>query len=118
MSHGSNLNQQVTTLFMTAGWDDARQVPATFAPSVTGQPIDIMDPNPGTVSATPAFIENEPMLPSLTDASSHLSKGPGRPATAHFDYPSLNPSIGAQAADAQAESSSSTVRGHTLTASA
>jgi hypothetical protein len=77
-----------------------------------------MDPNPGTVSATPAFIENEPMLPSLTDASSHLSKGPGRPATAHFDYPSLNPSIGAQAADAQAESSSSTVRGHTLTASA
>ncbi|KAK0391801.1 hypothetical protein NLU13_1300 [Sarocladium strictum] len=110
-SQASLIVSQPTTLFLTTGWDNPEQAPATTSPLPWGQSSKV-EFAAHSVSATQILDGPRTTLSSVTGERQEQDRTLEHLATAHPDrYPSLNPSIGAQAADAQAQVPSSVAQG-------
>lgn len=99
-------------MFFTPGWDGPQQDATLGSAHNPGTPSNIIEPGLATISTTALFAATSPASSFVSDKAPAAATASNTQVSNRPDYPSLNPSIGAQAANAPNEHEESSIAGH------
>lgn len=105
-------HQDADTVFFTPGWDGPQQDSTTGLSPSPGVPSNIIEPELASISTTPLFAATSPASSFVSNNAPAAAAASNTQVSHRPDYPSLNPSIGAQPADAPNEHGESLIAGN------